>query len=198
MSRRLSPLQSRTLAVGLLLLALSLVYTGLIGPYLGAFAESRDRIANLQYQLVRHRAMIDRRGELSERLEQLRALPQFTSFLLTQSTPNLAAAELENRVRNAVAQREGRMLSMQMVPTTPTPEGLLPVTITINAKGTIETVHSLFHTLESGSPLLFLDNVEVTQARGSRSRYPRMTTPPQLDIRFNLTGYVRTKEGEGA
>jgi general secretion pathway protein M len=142
--------------------------------------------------------MIDRHDALTERLEQLRGLPQFNDFLLNQSAPNLAAAELENRVKTTVAQRQGRMISMQMVPTTATPEGLLPVTIKISARGTIETVQALLHALESGTPLLFLDNVEVAPSRGTRSRYQRTIAAPQLDISFDLTGYIRAEEGQGA
>jgi general secretion pathway protein M len=198
MSRALPPAASRASAVGLLLLVLFSMYMLLVRPYLDAFTESRQRIVDLQYQLARYQAMIDRRDDLNQRIEQLRALPQFTDLLLPETAPNLAAAALENRVKSALAQRQGRMISMQMVPTSQTPQGLMPVTITIDAQGTIETVQSLFHALESGSPLLFLENVALKQSRSSRRRYPGMIAPPLVDLRFNLTGYIRVQEDQGA
>ena len=198
MSPSFTPAASRALAVGLLLLVLFLIYLLAVQPYLGAFTEYRQRIADLRYQLARYQTMIDRRDDLSQRLDQLRGLPQFTNLLLPETAPNLAAAALENRIKTALAQRQGRMISMQMVPTSQTPQGLMPVTITIDAQGTIETVQTLFHALESGSPLLFLENVELKQSRSSRRRYPGMTTPPQVDLRFNLTGYIRAQGGRDA
>ena len=150
MSPSFTPAASRALAVGLLLLVLFLIYLLAVQPYLGAFTEYRQRIADLRYQLARYQTMIDRRDDLSQRLDQLRGLPQFTNLLLPETAPNLAAAALENRIKTALAQRQGRMISMQMVPTSQTPQGLMPVTITIDAQGTIETVQTLFHALESG------------------------------------------------
>ena len=170
MSPRLSPAASRALALALLTATLLLVYLALVRPYLAAFAGYQERRGELAHQQARYQAMIDYRAELTAKVEQLQGLPQFNSFFLQQDTPSLAAAALESQVKRSVAATGGRMISMQMVPATGAEEGLSPVTITVNVGGTVETLRALIHSLETGSPLLFLDNVTVAPSRTAPSR----------------------------
>jgi hypothetical protein len=72
----------------------------------------------------------------------------------------------------------------------------------VRASGGVEAAQRLFHNLESGKPQVVLDNV-VIQARTVRRRIARRRTQGQvkvdtdteLDISFDLSGYLRVPQG---
>ena len=55
--------------------------------------------------------------------------------------------------------------------------------------GSTETVQRVFHTLESGQPRMFVDQVYL---RGRSAYQFRPGKPPndEMDIRFSLSGYM--------
>ncbi|MCK7491831.1 MAG: type II secretion system protein GspM [Comamonadaceae bacterium] len=83
---------------------------------------------------------------------------------LPQSAPPLAAAELQQRVKAVVEAAGGTLRSTQALP--PAEEGsAVKVTVSASMTGDTESLQKILYELESQTPLLFLDNLDVT-ARG--------------------------------
>ena len=115
---------------------------------------------------------------------------------LSQSAPPLAAADLQQRVKAAVDAAGGTLRSTQSLP--PVEEGnTVKVTVNATVTGDIDSLRKILHTLESQTPLLFIDNLEVS-AREIRQRLPngRMSddTRIQLSIQFEVSGYLRKEK----
>ena len=73
------------------------------------------------------------------------------------------------------------------------------VTISVHMRCDIDDFGEILHALESGKPLLFVDELNVyrqsTQRRGRPFGRPAQTTAGEdfrLDIRFDLYGYLRS------
>ncbi len=64
--------------------------------------------------------------------------------------------------------------------------------ITVRGQATLKIagLQQAVYDLETTSPLLFLDNVEVT-AHPDQSGHPGAAEAPGLDVRFDLYGYMR-------
>lgn len=115
---------------------------------------------------------------------------------LPQSAPPLAAAELQQRVKAVVEAAGGTLRSTQALP--PAEEGsAVKVTVNASMTGDTESLQKILYELESQTPLLFLDNLDVT-ARENRPRLPsgRLAnySRMQLNVQFEVSGYLR-KEG---
>lgn len=115
---------------------------------------------------------------------------------LPQSAPSLAAAELQQRVKAVVETVGGTLRSTQALP--PTEEGnAVRVTVSAALTGDTESLQKILYVLESQTPLLFVDNLDVT-ARENRPRLPNgqlaSYTRVQLNVQFEVSGYLR-KEG---
>lgn len=115
---------------------------------------------------------------------------------LPQSAPALAAADLQQRVKGVVEAAGGTLQSTQALP--PTEEGhAVKVTVSVAMNGNSDSLQKILYDLESQTPLLFLDNLQVS-ARESRPRLPGGRTANytriQLSIQFEVSGYLR-KEG---
>jgi general secretion pathway protein M len=115
---------------------------------------------------------------------------------LPQSAPSLAAAELQQRVKAVVETVGGTLRSTQALP--PTEEGnAVRVTVSAALTGDTESLQKILYELEAQTPLLFVDNLDVT-ARENRPRLPNgqlaSYTRVQLNVQFEVSGYLR-KEG---
>ena len=144
-------------------------------------------------QLERIAASREPIQQLIARIQQDRGV---TAQYLSQSAPALAAAELQQRVKAVVEAAGGTLRSTQALP--PVEEGnAVKVTVSVAMTGDTGSLRKILYDLESQTPLLFVDNLEVT-ARETRPRLPdgrvASYTRVQLNAQFEVSGYLH-KEG---
>jgi general secretion pathway protein M len=159
----------------------------------------RDQ-AILEQQLGRW-AQLQRMAASREPIQQLIArLQQDRTVMaqyLPQTVPALAAAELQQRVKAAVDAVGGTLQSTQALP--PVEEGnAVKVTVSAAMTGDLDSVRKVLYALESQTPLLFVNNLQVA-ARENRPRLPdgRMADyiRVQLNTLFEVSGYLRKAGG---
>ncbi len=186
----------RLAALLLLLLASGALYLvvdqGLVGRY-RYYQNSLEQHQGRLAQLDRMAATLDPVRQLIARIQQDRGV---TAQYLPQSVPALAAAELQQRLKAMVEAVGGTLQSIQALP--PIEEaGAVKVTISAVMNGDAGGLQKVLYDLESQTPLLFVDNLEVT-ARATRPRLPNgryaSYTRTQLNVQFEVSGYLR-KEG---
>jgi len=156
-----------------------------------------------QNSLERHQerlAQLERMAATREPVQQLIAKIQqdrnVTTQYLPQSAPALAAAELQQRIKAVVEAAGGTLQSTQALP--PVEEGgAVKVAISAIMNGDTGSLLRVLHNLESQTPLLFVDNLELSarqnRPRLSSGRYASYTRM-QLNVQFEVAGYLR-KEG---
>ena len=156
-----------------------------------------------QNALERHQerlAQLERMAATREPVQQLIAKIQqdrnVTAQYLPQSAPALAAAELQQRIKAVIEAAGGTLQSTQALP--PVEEGgAVKVAISAIMNGDTGSLQQVLHNLESQTPLLFVDNLELsarqTRPRLSSGRYASYTRM-QLNVQFEVAGYLR-KEG---
>jgi len=188
-SHRLAALALLLLVGGVLIL---LVDQALVGRY----RYYRNALEQYQGQL----AQLERIATTEEPVRRLIAKVQqdrnVTAQYLPQSVPALAAAELQQRLKALIEAAGGTLQSIQALP--PVEEaGAIKVTISAVMNGDVGGLQKVLYDLESQTPLLFRDNLEVT-ARVNRPRLPSgryaTYTRIQLNAQFEISGYLR-KEG---
>ncbi|MFZ1642933.1 MAG: type II secretion system protein GspM [Candidatus Contendobacter sp.] len=186
----------RLAALLLLLLASGALYLvvdqGLVGRY-RYYQNSLEQHQGRLAQLDRMAATLEPVRQLIAKIQQDRGV---TAQYLPQSVPALAAAELQQRLKAMVEAVGGTLQSIQALP--PVEEaGAVKVTISAVMNGDAGGLQKVLFNLESQTPLLFVDNLEVT-ARATRPRLPNgryaSYTRTQLNVQFEVSGYLR-KEG---
>ncbi len=185
--RALSKRESRVVAVGLLIAALLLFYLGIARPYVSTYRSYQQTVETLQERLARFQAIAATRDDVVRRLEQLHDDPQLARHYLQEESIALAAAELQQYVKRTIGDGGGRLVSTQSINTLNL-AGVRSATIKVRMRGASDAILRVFHRLESSHPLVVLDNIIVQSTRrGRRARQGG----ENLDIRFDLTGYVR-------
>lgn len=185
---RLTNWQHALLSLAILVLALLLLFYGLVTPALSDRNIARERIADLQLQRAKYRSAEQELVQVQQQLERLssRNLNHQEDFL-EEKQHTLAAADLQQLVKEVVESHEGSLVSIQ--PITNANENPFPrVTIKLQMRGNISALQQTLYQLESSRPRLFIDNFSVQP----RSPCGTQQTIPcgQLDIRFDVNGYI--------
>lgn len=192
MIERLTPGQRRLAALLLLAAALLAGGAGLIWPVWALNRHYQETIDDMQSRLERYRKAAAIRTRLQAQHEELtRGLAEDAHYLRSDSD-SLAAAELQNIVKRGIEPGGGTVMSTQILPTS-NEEGFSRVSIKVRMRGQLENIVSAFHAFETGSPYLFLDNVFIRGKPASRVRQRRAGQNSQLDVDFELSGYIRTR-----
>ena len=189
MTARISPPLQRLAALSILMLLAGAVVTGIVEPLVSAYLDAQRTVAR-QQAAISHTRLVGADAEtLRAELARLRSQPQAIPGMLRSTNDSLAAAELQNRLKAAIDAAHGELRSVQPLPSRV--EGVLRrVAVRGQARLRIAGLRHALYDLESSSPMLFLDNVEI-EARPDKSGRPGAAEDPNLDLRFDLYGYIR-------
>lgn len=182
---------------------LLLVHWWFVAPHLAM----RSEIGQLKEQETNFRAAIASRPQIEERLKQVGTFEAASPSFLPENDFDAAAAALFSRLKALVAEKAEVPERCEVASHNPkrsTAEELYErVTISVHLRCDIDDFGEVLHALESGKPLLFVDELNIyrqAQRRGRPFGRPNASTAGEgyrLDIRFDLYGYLRSP-GPGA
>jgi general secretion pathway protein M len=194
---KLSPRDSRIAAIGLLLLALLLAYVLLLHWWFVApLRDVAAQMDDLRDTQSRYAAAIAEQPQLRQRIAALGAGQAASSAFLPEDDPNTAAADLMQRVVDAVtAHTAGGSCTVTQKMPVPNPsatsgEPYRKAAVSINLSCDIEPLVGVLQSLEQGTPYLFVDNLNVY-----RNPVAVHGNGPPLEVQFTLSGYVRPGSG---
>jgi general secretion pathway protein M len=189
MKELLSPPVSRGLAVAILIGVVAGLYYGIVRPIVDNYGTTRTSIDQLQDTLMRYQRAA---RDLAPRQAELAALKQRQSAqdgFLQGANDTLVAAQIQNRIKALADATKGELRSTQVLPSQD--EGKLRrITVRGQMSTTLSGALRVFHGLESVSPLLFIDNVDM-RARPAqlRDRSAAVNTDV-IDLQFDVYGYT--------
>lgn len=192
--------RDRWLALGLLLAALGIGYLLLVHswwtlPMLEVnqdIAESRDRELRVRTQL-QQAPQVEK--QLAAALAQEAQRPGF----LLESSAELATAGLVQRLETVVVQASPGNRSCAITNRSPMPQAARErferVVVQVRLRCGVPELGAVLHALETGTPRLFVDNLNVLA-----QRYAYVGAVPGagnggLDVSFDLYGYLRPVAG---
>lgn len=188
--------RQRWLALGLLLLVLSMAYLLLVHPWWTApMREVGGQIQQSQERQRRVRTQLAQAPEVDRHLAEAEELLAGHPGFMSEPTVELASAalvqQLEATVRQASPGSRGCAISNRLPLPGGTGEERFPrvaVRVSLHC-GMAETV-ALLHALESGSPRLFVDNLNILSQAGA---YPAQDPlAAGLGVTFDLYGYIQS------
>lgn len=189
MNIRISPPLRRLIALAILVVLAGAVVGGIIEPIISAYVDAHRTIAQERAAIAHASAAGVDAEALKAELASLRSRPGAVPGVLKSANDSLAAAELQNRLKSAIEAAHGELRSVQALPSR-VDAGFRRITVRGQATLKIAGLRHALYDLESGSPLLFLDNVQV-DARPDKSGRPGAAQDPTLELRFDVYGYIK-------
>lgn len=185
----LSPRSRRLAAVGLLVAVVLSVYSFVVGPLLASYADNRGEVAQSRAALARYQEADREIPALQKQLEALHRQGATGAGYLDGENETLVAAALQERLKSAVVQTGGHLNSTQVLASADKGK---PHRVAVRGQMqmSIAALQRVLYTLESGSPYLFIDNLDVrpvVDVRGSAAP----DSNALLDVHFDVYGYMR-------
>ena len=194
----------RLLAVTLTLIVLLLGYLlGVHWWFVAPHLEIASQMGDLREQQQRFLETSKQRTEIEKRLADVRNFEQSNQAFLAQNDAAGAASDLIQRMKQAVTEHGGdqnrcQVLTHQQL-TGGKPELYEKVTIQVRMRCDLEPLSSIIYQLESGKPYLFVEQLMIyKQNYGYVAPGQKQPQQSALDIRFNLSGYMRKRGAEKA
>ncbi len=144
--------------------------------------------------IQRYQRLLDSAPEQRKRLKSLRQQLTKRKYFVSAANPELAAAELQKRVKAIVTEAKGKLVSTQKVDAQgdgPTRE----IKIKVRMKGDVDALSRVLHALEGQLPVVNIDNVSIRSRRTVKGRRRNRVEGYELDVSFELVGYMLAGSG---
>lgn len=191
MSFALTQRQSRVLAVAILLVAVALAIAAIAVPALLLHQHYDRAIDDFVDHLQRYRRIAAQEPRWVGARDELRAR-DVRRFVLKNSAPNLAGAELQDMVRETIESNGGRIVTMQ----TPQPrdeEGFAQVGLNVQMFASTEKLQKILFALETQMPYLTIDSVSL-RATAFRGYRPNPGVEPEVSVQMEVSALLLPQE----
>jgi len=189
-----SPERERWLALGILAGVLAVAYLLLVHPWWTVpMMEVNDHIAQMQQRDLRVRMELQQAPEIRKRLLAIRKQAGSVPGFMPERSPELATAALVQRLETAVREASPGNRSCAIINrspmTEPRQERFPRVVAQVRLRCGTPELAAVLHSLEGGSPRLFVDNLNVLAQRYFEQE--GNTSGGGLDVSFDLYGYLQ-------
>lgn len=183
----------RWAALGLLLLLVSAIILLVLLPLVTNWLNYREQKDDLLFRLQRQQTIAARRDSVARNLELLHQQYQQQGYLSNSNTEALASAELQNIIKTAVTEAGGQLTSTQGLPGR-TENDFVRIAVKVRMSGSIESLRTVLHSLDTNVPLLLVDQLDISPVRGARNRSTNKMDPSaQLNVSFEVISFMRAK-----
>ncbi len=181
----------RWLAIGLLLAALLIIGLVVIVPVVGKSMELHEAEDNLVFKLQKYERILARKEAVMASMEAVKEQYQEHGLLNTQTTGALASAELQEFVKQAIVEAGGQLSSTQALPVTAKNE-FSRITVSVRMSGNSEVLRAVLYKIETSTPLIVINQIDIRPMRGVRSRTTHQIEPSnELNINFQAVSFMR-------
>ena len=190
--------RDRWLALAILAGVLALAYLLLVHPWWTVpMLQVNAEIESLQQRDLRARMELKQAPAVRQRLEEVRASTANVPGFMAEANVQLATAALVQRLERAVTEASPGNRSCAITNRTPLTDARqdrfprAAVQVRLNC-GNAE-LSAVLHSLESGTPRLFVDNLNILPLRYQFTG--NQTSGGGLDVSFDLYGYLQPTPG---
>jgi hypothetical protein len=187
------PRQSRALASLILIVAVLLGLALLVAPFVLLHRHYDLAIESMQDRLERYRRVAAQAPELKNALDALRA-KDGRRFFLKNTAPNLAGAELQDMIKAAVENNQGRITVIQN--TASKDDGRFrQIGVNLQLFATTANLQKILYSLETQQPYLMIENLTVRPLNAFRGFKPSPGAEPEMSVMLDVVGFAYA-EGE--
>lgn len=186
------PWISRLAAVLLLIVTIAAAYSFVLEPIIVGYGEANRQIEEVREQLAHYRRLAAVRPALEKQIQQA-AEQTSQGYYLSGGTDAVAAAGLQDQVNALVQEKGGSLRSIQPMPGIDE-QGFRRITLRVQMSATIEALFETLYSLEAGTPILFVENLDIqsrlVRRRSDETSKQAVIDAPLLTVGFELSGYM--------
>jgi general secretion pathway protein M len=182
---------SRWIALSLLVLVTVIIGLVLIYPIVNKSIELNETQTNLLFKLEQYNRILAKKDGVLESKEQLNTQNQESGYLNSQETEALASADVQELIKKVIVEAGGQLSSTQVLPVT-NKNDFSRITVSVRMTGSSEVLRSVLYQIETSTPLIIIDQLDIRPMRGVRNRKTHQIDPSnELNINFQAVSFMK-------
>jgi general secretion pathway protein M len=181
--------KSRQLALGILVAGIAAVVALVAVPVYMRHQHYDAAIADLTDKLGRYQRLAATRPQVARNLEAIRA-KDARRFYLKNAGPALAAAEVQESIRQLIESSGGRLVGIG-TPAAKDDGRYRQITVNVQFTANMGAIRRILHSVESGTPYLFVENLMI-RSQVNANHKPQPGQEPEMFVTFDAHGYALT------
>jgi general secretion pathway protein M len=188
-----NPQTQRWLAVGLLAFVVLLVSLVFILPIISKGLELNETKENLAFTLKKYEQILAGKGAIVGNIAAIKQQHQDQGYFNNQGTSALASAQMQEFIKQAIVQAGGQLSSTQVLPSA-SKDKFNRITVSVRMTGNSEILRAVLYRLETSTPLIVIDQLDIRPMRSIRNRQTRQIEPSNgLNVNFQAIGFMRAQ-----
>jgi len=181
----------RWLAVGLLVSVLLIVGLALIVPVVNKGMELNESKNALTFKLQQYERILAEKDMVTASMAKIKQQHDTQGYFNGQGTDALASAELQEFIKKAIVDAGGQLSSTQAIPM-PSKDEFNRITVRVRMTGNSEVLRAVLYKIETSTPLIIIDQIDIRPMRGVRNRITRQIQPSnEMNVNFQAVSFMR-------
>lgn len=183
----------RWLAVGLLLLVIGIVIISVI-PVIALGLEYHEKKGKLLSSLQRYQQTVAQKDRVAESLNALRQQHQQRDYFYVREKASLASADLQKFIKSTIVKADGQQTSSNSS-TKASEDNFTRIEVKVRMMVTMEQMREIFHRIESATPLMMIEELDIKPIRSKRNpRTRQMESSDKLTVNFQVTSFMKAQQ----
>lgn len=181
----------RWLAVGLLLFVVLLVSMIVIIPVISKSIELSETQEGLLFKLQQYQRILAKKDAVVASMDKIKGQHDEQGYFNSQQTDALASAEMQNFIKQTIVDAGGQLSSTQAIPVS-VKDGFSRITVRVRMTGNSEVLRAVLYKIETSTPLILIDQVDIRPMRGRRNAVTHKIEPSNdLNVNFQAVSFMR-------
>ncbi|MEI6268057.1 MAG: type II secretion system protein GspM [Methylococcaceae bacterium] len=186
-------LQQRWIALGLLIIVLLVVVLVIIVPVVGKKMELDEVKNSLVFKLQQYERILAEKETVIASIANLKQQHEKQGYFNSQETDALASAEMQEFIKKAIVDAGGQLSSTQALPVS-NKDNFSRITVRVRMTGNSEELRAVLYKIETSTPLIIIDQIDIRPMRGTRNRTTRqIESSNELNVNFQAVSFMRKK-----
>jgi general secretion pathway protein M len=126
-------------------------------------------------------------------MESLKVQHDEQGYFNSQQTDALASAEMQDFIKKSIVDAGGQLSSTQAIPVS-LKGGFSRITVRVRMTGNSEVLRAVLYKIETSTPLIVVDQIDIRPMRGRRSMTSHKIEPSNdLNVNFQAVSFMRKK-----
>jgi hypothetical protein len=160
----MTPMGSRTFALGLLSVILVALYLVVLEPFYVTYQSNVESLAEHRFDIERLRAIAPRVEQAEAELAALSTAQRELGLTVAYQSPGVALAAMQERFRALAKQSNAGVISIGNARSAPV-EGLQTIAIRAHVQASLPAVQKLLHVIESTKPIALIRDLTLMRLR---------------------------------
>ncbi len=184
-------LQQRWIAVGLLITVVLVIILVIIVPVVSKEMELHEAKNNLVFRLEQYERILAKKEAVIASMANIKQQHEKQGYFNSQQTDALASAEMQEFIKKAIVEAGGQLSSTQALPVS-NKDKFSRITVRVRMTGNSEVLRAVLYKIETSTPLIIIDQIDIRPMRGTRNRITRqIESSNELNVNFQAVSFMR-------